>query len=76
MRLTKETIEQITNEYKELSRWGHNKRKLKVDNSIGGATIYADNWSITDVMELGDTIIELTNMAEAIKKVTGIDFKE
>ena len=47
---------------------------LNVQNSIGGATIFANNWGICEIEELQQMIDELTIMKQAIEEETGIEF--
>lgn len=47
---------------------------LNIQSSLGGVSIFKNNWAVCDVEELTQMIEELTQMREAIEEVTGCKF--
>ena len=45
---------------------------INIKDSLGGATVFKDNWGICTVNELSRMIEELTMLKEAIQEETGI----
>lgn len=74
--IKKETLEKINEKKSEIISNLTSRRELRlnVQNSLGGVTIFKDNWAICDLEELSQMIEELTVVREAIAEVTGIAF--
>ena len=77
MEFTKEALQTINNAFTENRNEKGIKSKglgLKLDNSLGGAGIFLENWHIIDLKNIEQLIDELEIMRETIKQETGILF--
>ena len=79
MRFKRDKIEEINNDYEQKCKDGKsdhicfkNVFKLRVENGINGATVYAGNWQICKVDELVDMLMELNILRDVIENKTGI----
>ena len=81
IRFNEETIETINKRFEEEYRsfaYGRNAFKVQIDDTIGGTHVYrfcgSSGFSICNVEQLGEMIVQLETMRDIIQSVTGVKF--